>query len=169
MARLPPILTGAIESKDQAFFSALALLIEFLAHRIKDKAAPLLENMLAHLMFGHVRDMIYLLGEIRTNDVGTCLDTGHAHLAREMGMAIQKLSSHLKMAHVNDNHGDRDEHLAPGQGSIDWPRVIRELRWVRFQGVLVLELSSTEHEPVEAFLARAVQAREFMKKLLVTP
>ena len=83
----------------------------------------LLENMLAHLMFGHVRDMMYLLGEIKTNDVGTCLDTGHAHLAREMGVVIQKLSGHLKMVHINDNHGDRDDHLAPGDGSIDWPWV----------------------------------------------
>ena len=122
----------------------------------------LLENMLAHLMFGHVRDMMYLLGEIRTNDVGTCLDTGHAHLAGEMGVAIQKLSGHLKMVHVNDNHGDWDAHLPPGGGSIDWPWVIGELRRVHFQGVLVLELSSGEHETVEGFLRRAVHAREYM-------
>ncbi len=125
----------------------------------------LLENMLAHLMFGHVRDMMYLLGEIKTNDVGTCLDTGHAHLAREMGVVIQKLSGHLKMVHINDNHGDRDDHLAPGDGSIDWPWVIDQLRRVNFQGVLVLELSSSEQESVDEFLARAVRAREFMERM----
>jgi sugar phosphate isomerase/epimerase len=125
----------------------------------------LLENMLGHLMFGHVRDMMYLLGEIGTDDVGTCLDTGHAHLAREMSVVIQKLSGHLKMVHVNDNHGDRDEHLAPGDGSIDWPWVIGQLRRIHFQGVLVLELSSGEHESVEGFLARAIRAREFMERL----
>jgi sugar phosphate isomerase/epimerase len=125
----------------------------------------LLENMLAHLMFGHVRDMMYLLGEIKTSEVGTCLDTGHAHLAREMGVVIQKLSGHLKMVHINDNHGDRDAHLAPGDGSIDWPWVVGQLRGVHFRGVLVLELSSGEHEPVDAFLARAVRAREFMERL----
>jgi sugar phosphate isomerase/epimerase len=125
----------------------------------------LLENMLAHLMFGHVRDMMYLLGEIKTTDVGTCLDTGHAHLAREMGVVIQKLSGHLKMVHVNDNHGDWDAHLPPGAGSIDWPWVIGELRRVHFGGVLVLELSSGEQETVAAFLRRAVQAREYMEWL----
>lgn len=129
----------------------------------------LLENMLAHLMFGHVRDMMYLLGGIKTNDVGTCLDTGHAHLAGEMSVVIQKLSGHLKMVHINDNHGDRDAHLAPGDGSIDWPWVIGQLRRVRFQGVLVLELSSGEHEAVDAFLERAVRAREFMERLCRGP
>lgn len=125
----------------------------------------LLENMLAHLLFGHVRDMMYLLGEIRTCHVGTCLDTGHAHLAREMNVAIQKLSGHLQMVHVNDNRGDRDAHLPPGEGTIDWPWVIRELRRNEFQGTLVLELSGSADEPVEEVLARAVRSREYLERI----
>lgn len=41
MQRLPPILTGGIKAVDQAAFSAIALLIEFLAHGIKEKASAL--------------------------------------------------------------------------------------------------------------------------------
>jgi hypothetical protein len=41
MERIPPILAGTIDEKDQALFAALALLIEFVAHRIKEKAATL--------------------------------------------------------------------------------------------------------------------------------
>lgn len=125
----------------------------------------LLENMLGHLMFGHVRDMMYLLGEINTCEVGTCLDTGHAHLAREMSMVIQKLSGHLKMVHVNDNNGHRDDHLPPGDGSIDWPWVVSDLRRTHFNGVLVLELAGGEKESVATILARAVRARAFMEAL----
>lgn len=47
----------------------------------------LLENMLAHLLFGRVSDMLYLLGEIKSCEVGTCLDTGHAHLAGELDLS----------------------------------------------------------------------------------
>lgn len=125
----------------------------------------LLENMLAHLLFGHVRDMMYLLGEIKTCNVGTCLDTGHAHLAREMGFVIQKLSGHLKMVHVNDNRGDWDAHLAPGDGTIDWPWVVHELRENGFHGSLVLELHGDGGESVEDCLKRAVRAREYMEKV----
>ncbi len=121
--------------------------------------------MLPHLLFGHVRDMMYLLGEINTSYVGTCLDTGHAQLAGEMGIVIQKLSGHLKMVHVNDNRGDRDAHLVPGDGNIDWPWVIGELRRNGFHGMLVLELSAGEHESVHDVLARAVRARKFMERL----
>jgi len=122
----------------------------------------LLENMLAHLMFGHVRDMLYLLGEIKTCEVGTCLDTGHAHLAREMDMVIQKLSGHLCMVHVNDNHGDWDAHLAPGEGDIDWQWFMRELYRRNFHGPLVLEISGATDEPVAAVLGRAARARDFL-------
>jgi sugar phosphate isomerase/epimerase len=125
----------------------------------------LLENMLAHLLFGHVRDMMYLLGEITTCNVGTCLDTGHAHLAGEMGIVIQKLSGHLKMVHVNDNRGDWDAHLAPGDGTIDWPWFVRELRNNGFQGSLVLELHGGGDESVNDVLMRAVRAREYLETL----
>jgi sugar phosphate isomerase/epimerase len=125
----------------------------------------LLENMLAHLLFGHVRDMMYLLGEIKTCQVGTCLDTGHAHLAREMDIVIQKLSGHLKMVHINDNNGHRDDHLPPGDGSINWPSVIAELRRAEFHGVLVLELSASEPDSIETILARAARARTYLENL----
>lgn len=125
----------------------------------------LLENMLAHLLFGHVRDMMYLLGEITTCEVGTCLDTGHAHLAREMDVVIQKLSGHLKMVHVNDNHGDWDAHLPPGEGTIDWRRVVCQLRRHHFHGGLVLELAGGGNEPPQIVLQRAVRAREFLRRI----
>lgn len=125
----------------------------------------LLENMLPHLLFGHVRDMMYLLGEIRACTVGTCLDTGHAHLAGEMATVIHKLSGHLKLVHANDNRGDRDAHLPPGEGQIDWAWVAGELHRADFHGVLVLELSSGEHESVEDMLARAIRAREHLDRV----
>ena len=125
----------------------------------------LLENMLPHLLFGHISDMLYLLGEIKECSVGTCLDTGHANLAGELPTVIHKLSGHLKMLHVNDNRGDRDAHLPPGEGVIDWPWVIAELKRCHFSGTLILELSSRKHEPPGEILARARRAREDLRSL----
>lgn len=125
-----------------------------------------LENMLPHLLFGHINDMLYLLGSIRTCEVGTCLDTGHAFLAGELGTVIHKLSGHLHLVHINDNRGDRDEHLAPGEGHIDWPYVMHELRRCHFNGTLILELSSRENEAVPAMLKRARWARDYLENLM---
>lgn len=41
LERLPPVLGKSIEARDQEVFSALSLLIEYLAHRIKEAASPL--------------------------------------------------------------------------------------------------------------------------------
>lgn len=125
----------------------------------------LLENMLPHLLFGHLSDMLYLLGEIRDCDVGTCLDTGHANLAGEIHTVIHKLSGHLKMLHANDNHRNFDAHLCPGEGSIDWPWVIGELKRCHFGGSLILELRR-EHESVDDFLQRAGRARDYLGRLI---
>jgi sugar phosphate isomerase/epimerase len=149
----------------QRMHHAAAALNRVAGHCCRLGIGLLLENMLGHLMFGHVRDMMYLLGVINTCEVGTCLDTGHAHLAQEMGLVIQKLSGHLKMVHVNDNNGHRDDHLPPGDGGIDWPWVMSELRRNEFHGVLVLELAGSDQETVETILARAVRARDYLNAL----
>jgi sugar phosphate isomerase/epimerase len=130
------------------------------------KVRLVLENMLPHLLFGHINDMLYLLGSIRNCDVAACLDTGHAALARELPTVINKLSGHLHMVHVNDNRGDRDEHLAPGEGQIDWPWVLRELQRHQFKGTLILELSSQPHESVPEMLARACRARDYLLEIM---
>lgn len=122
----------------------------------------LLENMLPHLMFGNTSDMLYLLGAIRETNVGTCLDTGHAWLSGDLPTVVHKLSGHLRMLHANDNRGDRDDHLPPGEGHIDWMSLICQLiRW-RFQGPLILELAG--HGSPDEILTRAREARERLRE-----
>ncbi len=142
--------------------------LNIVAARCSQLGIPLvLENMLPHLLFGHINDMLYLLGSIRNCQVSTCLDTGHAFLGRELGLVIHKLHGHLQLVHVNDNHGQRDDHLPPGQGSIDWPWFLRELRRWHFSGTLILELSSLPHESTSQMLQRASQGRDYLQNLML--
>lgn len=136
------------------------------AHCCEIGVQLLLENMLPHLLFGRTSDMMYLLGEITDCTVGTCLDTGHARLGGDLGNVIHKLSGHLKMVHINDNHGDWDAHLIPGDGSIDWPWLISELSRYRFHGGLIIEMSARENETVADTLTRARRGRDFLAHLL---
>jgi sugar phosphate isomerase/epimerase len=125
----------------------------------------LLENMLPHLLFGHISDMLYLLGAIRTPDIGACLDTGHAFLAGEIGSVVHKLSGHLQLVHVNDNRGDWDAHLPPGEGGIDWRQVIGDLMRSHFRGALVLELAAGGNETSDVVLRRANAACDYLSQL----
>jgi sugar phosphate isomerase/epimerase len=125
----------------------------------------LLENMLPHLMFGHVSDMLFLLGAIRETNVGTCLDTGHAFLSRDLRTVVHKLSGHLRMLHVNDNLGDSDTHLSPGEGAIDWISLVRQLRQWDFEGPLILELADSGDCPT-CIMQRARDARTYLGEII---
>ena len=53
-------------------------------------------------------------------NVGVCLDLGHAHITVGMAEAVATLGDRIGSVHVHDNHGLKDEHLWPGDGTIDW-------------------------------------------------
>jgi sugar phosphate isomerase/epimerase len=153
------------EEFQQRMHHAAASLNEVAAECCRLGVQLLLENMLPHLLFGHTSDMMYLLGSIDTCSVGTCLDTGHALLSGDLGDVFHKLSRHLKMVHINDNHGDWDAHLLPGEGSIDWLWVTAELHRQHFTGGLIIEMAARDNESVSDTLARACRGRDFLRSV----
>ena len=101
----------------------------------------ILENKLPHLLFARTSDMLWILSTMDSVDVGVCLDTGHANLTGDIYSVMHKLGPHLRMIHAHDNHGTGDEHLAPGNGNIDWNRLLTELDRTGFRGGFILELA----------------------------
>lgn len=52
---------------------------------------------------------------------GVCLDVAHMMLVTKAPEEwFDSLGSHIRHFHINDNHLEQDEHLAMGQGKIDW-------------------------------------------------
>ena len=72
-----------------------------------------------------------------------CWDTGHANCEGSQYDDILALGDELYAIHYNDNHGDRDEHIAPFCGSLNHDEVLCALRDVGFGGYFTLECSST--------------------------
>jgi sugar phosphate isomerase/epimerase len=61
--------------------------------------------------------------------LGFCLDTGHALLAggpEHAGDFFEAMAPRLSAFHLADNAGDRDSHLAPGHGLVDWNQFFRQ-------------------------------------------
>lgn len=87
-------------------------------------------------------DVLRLLEESGLGDMGVVLDTGHAYMAgEELPQVVKRLGEALYHVHIGDNHGQRDEHLIPGQGTIDFAPFITALREVGYEGYLVAELA----------------------------
>ena len=120
-----------------------------------------LENKLPHLLFGSSSDIVWILGSLETNEVGACLDTGHAYLAGDLYNLVFKLGPYLRMLHVHDNKGHSDEHLPPGEGRIEWGRLVRELVQVSFHGAMILEVAGSQN--LEETMARARAGRKCLR------
>jgi sugar phosphate isomerase/epimerase len=101
---------------------------------------PLVENLLSepttpeHLM--------EILETGHLNQIGVCLDLGHAHITVGVPAAIATLGGRIVQVHAHDNHGMKDEHHLPGDGSIDWPAAAAALNELATPPAVVLELSA---------------------------
>jgi sugar phosphate isomerase/epimerase len=77
-------------------------------------------------------------------DVGVCFDFGHAHIMSDVTQAFEILKLHICSTHVHDNAKDRDSHLWPGDGSINWKEAMELLRSAPQTPPLLLEIEADE-------------------------
>jgi sugar phosphate isomerase/epimerase len=78
------------------------------------------------------------------DDVGACFDVGHAHIMSSITEAFEILKDHIQSTHVHDNNKDKDSHLWPGKGSIDWSETVGMLRSAPRTPPLLLEIEADE-------------------------
>jgi sugar phosphate isomerase/epimerase len=91
-------------------------------------------------------------------NVGVCLDLGHAHITVGVAEAIQTLGEHIGSVHVHDNHSVKDEHLWPGDGTIDWPGTVEALKELAHAPATVLEISQIFGEDTALIPTRTAAA-----------
>ena len=78
--------------------------------------------------------------DINDENFKLCLDTGHAAVLKSSpAEAVRLAGADLKTLHVHDNSGNRDEHLLPLNGIIDWADFKAALTEIGFDGVFSLE------------------------------
>ena len=94
------------------------------------------------------------------DDVGVCFDLGHAHLTTTVAEAFETLKDHIRSTHVHDNAKDRDAHLWPGQGTIDWPEAMSLLRAAQWKPALMLAIKAEEKKDIAADMAAAYKKLE---------
>jgi len=88
--------------------------------------------------------LVELIHSAHFDDVGVCFDFGHAHIMSSVREAFETLRSHIRSTHVHDNAKDKDSHLWPGQGSIDWKEAMELLRSASQTPPVLLELETDE-------------------------
>ena len=120
--------------------------------------------------YGDVTAIRRIVAPFPREEVGILVDTGHCWRSRrgtgDPAHKIREADDRLFGVHIHDNHRGEDEHLVPGEGTIDWPSVLKALNDVGYENVFMLECvnsATTQDRDTIALLAK--QAAE---KLLST-
>jgi sugar phosphate isomerase/epimerase len=72
-------------------------------------------------------------------ELGICYDTGHGHL-----QGASPAFERVRTTHMHDNHGEKDEHLWPFEGTLDWPALIEKLVVANYNGPFMFEARGEE-------------------------
>lgn len=112
------------------------------------------ETPLPHLIGGSPDEFTWLLSQLDPS-VGVCLDTGHVSLGHAWEAFVGIADGRLVHVHAHDNRGNRDDHLPPGEGHLDWAAVRSGLERVGFDGWVMLELACPADDP-SGYFTRAM-------------
>jgi sugar phosphate isomerase/epimerase len=112
----------------------------------------LVENLLNEAAYPEHLNSILEIGH--QDGIGICLDLGHAHMTVGVADAIATLGKRIVNVHAHDNHGLKDEHLWPGEGSIEWPAAVQALKALPTPPAIVLELHPSLGDDLNALPAR---------------
>jgi sugar phosphate isomerase/epimerase len=136
--------------------------------------------------------LLYILRTGHFDSVGVCLDLGHLHLSQSaadaavisdsgVAAAIALLGSRIAQVHIHDNHGPfahekfndstdmKDEHLWPGEGTINWPAVNAALATLPPATPGILEIASDREEPAESITRKAETAFRTLAEQQLNP
>ncbi len=108
--------------------------------------------------------------ETRLTGLRFNFDIGHAHLSdfpedERIEKSFSPLRELISSVHLHDNHGEKDEHLPPFDGTIDWPAAIKTLQSAPQTSLpLVLELKEKTGPEAPSAADQLAAARKSMDR-----
>ena len=150
------------EAHDPRKFDAAFNSLEHLTIFAKQRGVSIaLENMPGEL--ASPSNLRHFVTDTRL-DLKFCFDIGHAHLEDGVEISYEPMREHVVMVHAHDNHGEKDEHLLPRSGNIDWDAAMGVFPNAQHDLPVVLELR--EQSANAPSLADATAAFEKLEQSL---
>lgn len=103
------------------------------------------------LLVEHAAEVRALIEQVDHPLLGVNLDIGHAICAGEdPGEAIRLLAGRIWNVHLEDIRGRKHYHLVPGEGDVDFARVLAQLHEIGYDGFVTVELYTCSARADEA-------------------
>ena len=105
-----------------------------------------------------VDECITMIEELKSDRFGILLDTGHCKInGEDFRDVIPRCKVYPLHIHVDDNGGESDSHLMPGEGSVDFQALAESLDSVGYRGFVSAELGMSYIMDPHAAGERALQ------------
>ena len=130
-----------------------------------EQLIKLAEHLKIQLAFENVRKsehVRYVLDSFLSPCVGLCYDSGHEHIWSPDIDWLNEYGTRVFAIHLHDNNGDRDSHLVPFDGTIDWIRKSKQIAKSSYTGTITIESEMHasqlyEKDGFESFLSYAYE------------
>lgn len=100
------------------------------------------------------------IDDVNRENIAIVFDVGHSYFTgHDVAKETIACGRRLKHLHIHDNHGQKDEHLPLGEGTLDWKGFFDALKEVEYDGIYLMELY---HSTVDSLIKCK---REMMKYL----
>lgn len=103
----------------------------------------MVENLISsHELCLTIREMKELQEKVNRENLGITLDCGHYHAShqteepdKDLVKYVETFAGKIKHLHLHDNHGERDEHMQMGKGTINFNEYFEALKKAKFEGL----------------------------------
>ena len=137
--------TEELRAINKQFFAALANVAQKLGMYV------CLENMpFVDFALSTVEQIADFVREVNHPALKMCFDVGHANIfGGRIGEKVRYASDLIKIIHVHDNMGDRDNHLIPYEGCVDFADFAEALFDIGYDGIFNLETEPVSKKQAE--------------------
>ena len=141
-----------------------------------EKMIALAERNKVQLAFENVsvsKHLKYILDNYDSPYVGMCYDSGHEHCWTSDVDWLGLYRKRIFAIHLHDNDGNKDAHLLPFEGTIDWDLKMRKIAESSYAGSITIEAEYNSKgvyadQGLDAFLLKTyevgIQLDEFIKR-----
>lgn len=133
---------------------------ELVDYSNKKKIKFMLENSWKNDEISKFKDIKKILDSVQ--NLYFHLDIGHAFIngrMREIERYIKTFRHKLIHIHIHDNKGKKDEHKAIGKGKINFKRIVKILKKIKYDNTITIEVFGKNRKP-------AVNSLKKLKKML---
>ena len=115
--------------------------IRWFGERAREKGIALaVENIFQGRFYSQIDDLIQLVSDVNSDNVGYCFDCGHGNVDHvDHVETIHRMGNKLFELHLHDNNAIKDQHLPIGFGTVNWLNVIQALNDIGYDRTATFE------------------------------